>query len=86
MRWQAGCPIGPLDGLPIGVKDLQNTKGLLTTHGSVRARGHVPDEDLPMVARLRAAGAIILAKDKCPRNGCWRKQSQSGLGCDGQSV
>ena len=69
IRWEAGCPIGPLDGLPIGVKDLQNTKGLLTTHGSVRARGHVPDEDLPMVARLRAAGAIVLAKTNVPEMG-----------------
>jgi amidase len=68
-RWQVGRPIGPLDGLPIGVKDLQNTKGLLTTHGSIRARGHVPDEDLPMVARLRAAGAIILAKTNVPEMG-----------------
>ena len=68
-RWQAGCPIGPLDGLPIGVKDLQNTKNLLTTHGSIRARGHVPDHDLPMVERLRAAGAIILAKTNVPEMG-----------------
>ena len=68
-RWQAGRPEGALDGLPIGVKDLQNTKGLLTTHGSIRARGHIPDEDLPMVARLRAAGAIILAKTNVPEMG-----------------
>ncbi len=61
--------IGPLDGLPIGVKDLQNTKGLLTTHGSIRARRHIPDDDLPMVARLRAAGAIILAKTNVPEMG-----------------
>ncbi|WP_353315306.1 amidase family protein [Shimia sp. NS0008-38b] len=68
-RWQDGCPVGPLDGLPIGVKDLQNTKGLLTTHGSVRARGYIPENDLPMVARLRAAGAIILAKTNVPEMG-----------------
>jgi len=68
-RWQDGCPVGPLDGLPIGVKDLQNTKGLLTTHGSIRARGYIPDSDLPMVARLRAAGAIILAKTNVPEMG-----------------
>ena len=54
-RWQSDTPKGPLDGLPIGVKDLQDTKGLLTTHGSIRARGHVPNDDMPMVARLRAA-------------------------------
>ena len=50
-------------------KDLQNTKGLQTTHGSIRARGYVPDEDLPMVGRLRAAGAIILAKTNVPEMG-----------------
>ena len=69
IRWEAGCPMGTLDGLPIGVKDLQNTKGLQTTHGSIRARGYVPDEDLPMVGRLRAAGAIILAKTNVPEMG-----------------
>ena len=69
LRWQAGKPIGPLDGLPIGVKDLQDTKGLLTTQGSIRARGNVPVKDLPMVANLRAAGAIILAKTNVPELG-----------------
>lgn len=68
-RYAAGAPSGPLDGLPIGVKDLQNTKGLLTTHGSIRARGFVPEDDLPMVAQLRAAGAIILAKTNVPEMG-----------------
>ena len=68
-RWRAGTPKGLLDGLPIGVKDLQNTKGLLTTHGSIAARGNVPDRDLPMVARLRAAGAIVLAKTNVPELG-----------------
>lgn len=68
-RWQDGCPLGLLDGLPIGVKDLQNTKGLLTTHGSIRTRSYVPESDLPMVARLRAAGAIILAKTNVPEMG-----------------
>ncbi|WP_339771893.1 amidase [uncultured Pseudosulfitobacter sp.] len=68
-RWKTGTPIGPLDGLPIGVKDLQDTKGLLTTHGSKRGRSNVPTQDLPMVARLRAAGAIILAKTNVPELG-----------------
>lgn len=68
-RWLSGSPSGPLDGLPIGVKDLQDAKGMLTTHGSIRARGNVPDQDLPMVARLRAAGAIILAKTNVPELG-----------------
>lgn len=68
-RWAAGQPKGVLDGLPIGVKDLQDTQGLLTTHGSIRGRGNVPAKDLPMVARLRAAGAIILAKTNVPELG-----------------
>lgn len=68
-RWQAGTPLGVLDGLPIGVKDLQDTQGLLTTHGSIRARNHIPNTDQPMVARLRAAGAIILAKTNVPEMG-----------------
>lgn len=69
LRWQAGTPKGVLDGLPIGVKDLQDTKGLLTTHGSIKARDNVPDQDAPLVARLRAAGAIILAKTNVPELG-----------------
>ncbi len=68
-RWRAGAPKGPLDGLPVGVKDLQDTEGLLTTHGSPRMRANCPREDLPMVARLRAAGAIILAKTNVPECG-----------------
>ncbi|MEN8832095.1 MAG: amidase [Pacificibacter sp.] len=68
-RWAEGKPIGPLDGLPIGVKDLQDTKGLLTTHGNPRARGNIPASDMPMVAQLRAAGAIMLAKTNVPELG-----------------
>ncbi|PLS19811.1 amidase [Neptunicoccus cionae] len=68
-RWRAGCPKGPLDGLPIGVKDLQDTQGLLTSHGSPRMRSYVPKSDFPMVARLRDAGAIILAKTNVPECG-----------------
>lgn len=68
-RWRDGRPRGLLDGLPIGVKDLQATRGLLTTFGNPRMRNHVPTEDLPMVARLRAAGAIVLAKTNVPEMG-----------------
>ncbi|MEN8742367.1 MAG: amidase [Phaeobacter gallaeciensis] len=68
-RWKEGTPKGMLDGLPIGVKDLQDTAGLLTTHGSPRALGNIPKADLPMVARLRAEGAIVLAKTNVPELG-----------------
>lgn len=64
-----GEALPPLCGLPLGVKDLQDTAGLLTTHGNVRLRGHVPVQDNALVARLRAAGAIVTAKTNVPDSG-----------------
>lgn len=58
-----------LHGLPLGVKDLQATAGLLTTSGNVRLRGHVPEHDVSYVARLRQAGAIVTAKTNTPDMG-----------------
>lgn len=52
----------PLHGLPVTIKDTIETKGLLTTSGSKRRSDHVPQIDAPAVARLKAAGAIILGK------------------------
>ncbi len=64
-----GAPLGPLHGLPLGVKDLQDTAGLLTTYGNVGLRGNVPARDNGLVARLRAAGAIVTAKTNVPDMG-----------------
>ena len=64
-----GDPLPLLHGLPLGVKDLQATAGLLTTSGNVRLRGHVPDKDVSYVARMRAAGAIVTAKTNTPDMG-----------------
>lgn len=64
-----GGPLPLLHGLPIGVKDLQDTAGLLTTHGNIGLRGHVPSADMALVARLRQAGAIIIAKTNVPDMG-----------------
>ena len=64
-----GVPLGPLHGLPLGVKDLQDTAGLLTTYGNVRLRGNVPTADNVLVSRLRAAGAIVTAKTNVPDMG-----------------
>lgn len=58
----AGKPLGPLHGVPLTIKDTIATAGLLTTSGSKRRAAFVPAEDAPVVARLRAAGAIILGK------------------------
>ncbi len=58
-----------LHGLPLGVKDLQATAGLLTTSGNIRLRGYVPEKDNSLIARLRAAGAIVTAKTNTPDMG-----------------
>ena len=64
-----GDTLGPLHGLPLGVKDLQDTAGLLSTSGNIGRRGHVPLQDNALVARLRAAGAIVTAKTNVPDMG-----------------
>ena len=64
-----GEPLGPLHGLPIGVKDLTETAGLLTTFGNTGFHDHVPTHDNSLVARLKSAGAIIAAKTNTPDMG-----------------
>jgi amidase len=56
-----------LEGLPITVKDTFETAGLTTSCGAEELADHIPKEDALAVARLRAAGAIILAKSNVPR-------------------
>ena len=53
---------GALHGIPLTIKDTIDTAGLRTTSGSVIRTNHVPENDAPAVARLKAAGAIILGK------------------------
>ncbi|MCS6892769.1 MAG: amidase family protein, partial [Rhodovarius sp.] len=64
-----GEALGPLHGLPIGIKDLEATKGLRTTWGSPLFADHIPDQDEGMVRRLREAGAIVLCKTNVPEFG-----------------
>jgi Asp-tRNA(Asn)/Glu-tRNA(Gln) amidotransferase A subunit family amidase len=64
-----GDELGPLHGLPLGVKDLNDTEGLVTTYGSPLYRDHVPEKDELLVARLRRAGAIVLGKTATPEFG-----------------
>src|SRR6516165_5949706 len=64
-----GERLGPLHGLPTGIKDLHETAGLLTTYGSPLYRGFVPKKDAAMVALVRKAGAIIVAKTNVPEFG-----------------
>jgi Asp-tRNA(Asn)/Glu-tRNA(Gln) amidotransferase A subunit family amidase len=58
----AGKYRGPLHGIPFGVKDLLDTKGILTTYGAEPFRNRVPDADSVVVERLYAAGAVLVAK------------------------
>ena len=57
---------GPLHGIPIVVKDQAETAGLMTTFGSIAMDGYVPEKDATAIAKLREAGAIILAKTAMP--------------------
>lgn len=60
-----GESLGVLHGVPVTVKDTIEVRGLRTTYGSRVRAEHVAGEDAPAVARLRAAGAIILGKTNC---------------------
>ncbi|MBT0569765.1 amidase [Curvibacter sp. CHRR-16] len=64
-----GKPLGLLHGLPLGVKDLEDTEGLLTTYGSPLFRHHIPRADNVLVQRLRAAGAVVAGKTNVPEFG-----------------
>lgn len=63
-------PRGALHGIPIAVKDLQDTAGLRTTYGSSFFREHVPTADAESVARLRRAGVVILGKTNTHEFAC----------------
>lgn len=59
---RTGRPVGPLHGLPVALKDVIDTRNIATENGTVIDKGRVPAEDAVIVARLRAAGALIMGK------------------------
>lgn len=61
-RWKDGRPLSPIDGLPIGIKDLLETRDMPTEMGCAAYRGHFPKRDNTAVWALRQAGAVILGK------------------------
>jgi aspartyl-tRNA(Asn)/glutamyl-tRNA(Gln) amidotransferase subunit A len=67
----AGLPLGPLHGVPFTAKDSIDTAGLATQRGSPVFKGRIPDADATSVARLKAAGGILLAKTNLPEFSYW---------------
>ena len=57
---------GPLHGVPITLKDSLETEGIVSTGGTLGRKDFVPAQDAPVVARLRAAGAVLLGKSNTP--------------------
>jgi aspartyl-tRNA(Asn)/glutamyl-tRNA(Gln) amidotransferase subunit A len=65
----AGAPTGPLAGIPLGVKDLEDAAGMVTSYGSIPFKDNLVTDDSIQVARLRAAGAIVVGKTNTPEFG-----------------
>ena len=65
-----GEPLGDLHGLPVAIKDITPTAGIRTTFASPLFKDHVPAEDAEVVRRLKASGAIVLAKTNTPEFAC----------------
>jgi len=59
---KAGRPVGPLHGIPVAVKDIVDTADMPTENGTALDAGRRPRKDATMVARLRAAGAVVIGK------------------------
>jgi Asp-tRNA(Asn)/Glu-tRNA(Gln) amidotransferase A subunit family amidase len=78
-----GDDLPPLFGLPIGVKDLQDTGGLRTTYGSPLFADHVPAKDERLIAAVREAGAIVLGKTNSPEFGAGANTRNAVYGATG---
>jgi amidase len=65
---QGEC-VGPLHGVPFTVKDIFDVAGVVSAAGLVERAAYIPDRDAVVVARMRAAGAILLGKTNCPPGG-----------------
>jgi amidase len=62
----SGTLVGPLHGIPVAVKDQAETEGIETRFGCVGLSGYIPEQDATIVAKMKAAGAIILGKTAMP--------------------
>ncbi|MDP6622194.1 MAG: amidase [Alphaproteobacteria bacterium] len=78
-RWRQGRPLGPLDGVPLHIKDTVQAAGWPTRLGSLTVAAEGPwQDDAPVVARLREAGAVILGKTTMPEFG-WKGMTDGPL-------
>ena len=66
---RAGASLGVLHGVPFSVKDILDVAGLVGAAGVEKRREHVAERDATVVARMRAAGAIVLGKTNTPPYG-----------------
>jgi amidase len=78
-----GDALPPLHGLPIGIKDLQETAGLRTTFGSPIFRDNIPAADERLVAAVRAGGAIVIGKTNTPEFGAGANTRNAVYGATG---
>lgn len=96
MRWRRGRPIGPLDGVPVTVKDLIDVAGFPTRRGSRTTPTDLMTDDAPLVASLKVAGAVVLGKTTttefgwkspgdCPLNGITRNPWNNNYTTGGSS-
>lgn len=77
-RWAAGRPIGPLDGVPVTVKDVMDLQGFPTRRGSKTTDARPAAGDAPAVTGLKAAGAVIFGKTTTTEFG-WKTPGDSPL-------
>ena len=84
-RQRAGRRLGPLDGIPVAIKDNLFVRGMPASWGSLLFQDHVPENDDICVERLRAAGAVILGKTTTPEFALMgrTRSASEGIGASG---
>jgi aspartyl-tRNA(Asn)/glutamyl-tRNA(Gln) amidotransferase subunit A len=91
----AGRPLGPLHGVPLGIKDIIDVAGMTTTAGAAAFAHTRPERDATLVARLRAAGAVIVGKtyptqfassDPAPTRNPWSAEHTPGGSSSGSGA
>jgi aspartyl-tRNA(Asn)/glutamyl-tRNA(Gln) amidotransferase subunit A len=92
---RAGRPLGPLHGVPLGIKDIVDVAGMTTTAGAAAFAHTRPERDATLVARLRAAGAVIVGKtyptqfassDPAPTRNPWSAEHTPGGSSSGSAA